>query len=1067
MSAGISSSCTPCAAAPVVPQVIEGGGAPPSKDGTTGGGDVIATAPAPEPVAPDPAPEAGAQPAAPAEVTGGGEVQGGGATCFQPAPEPVQCGQWVPAPVATGPVAPTTPPAGPAPVAGPDTPPDPISGPGSTPGTNDVDGANGPAAPATTPATTLPTWTEWNQHFTRLGVSPAEIAKIGAANLNDQQLAQVYTNIHESITASGGVPGSTPIPAANAWNAEWDAKFAALGLPPEFVAEIKAEAMRTGADATKLEAVYQQVAAKGPQGSGTGTSAWDAEWEQKFAALGLPAAFIAELKATAATQGADDKQLEGVYQQLVKQVGGGTGPEGTQGQQPAADAPGWNPQVEQAFRSLGMPDEVIKLYAESGAPLSGLEAAYKHAAGRVEDFTKRGWMDKFTKAGVPALQTWSAILGDQPVKDEDAEKLLAAHNKSTQSIWQKGGQLATSLFPGGRLLQFAFGKEFVSGEKIDRTDWKEIGFAALSGLAAFAAIRGARTIGLGWAARNGNYAALNSTNTTLSGLKTAAGTPVPLGEVEAVSQAAMGATATWGAKQKLLSLIPGTTLHKEIVGLGHAEAAARAFNTGGAAKILANDADGALQMASITKLFDDIKSGTTRIHGGSLAYLGPFKKGPIMTLDAAKGGQEIIKVAKNLRIGNGNSQLVGLMEVAGTKLGRNPDWLTNAVNLTDDIAALSAQQRQTLGSVMAGNLARDLGGFSKDGLRPMSYIKGLQVAHQPKWYTDLANATKAQWPNGAVTMPQDLFAALANHRVYTGVFDEAATAIAAVDRSALSPESASLLDDVVAKMDDARGSMEASKAAGKLTDDASVAVDNWHASLAKLFDAEPELATKAFTGYIDDSTFKMAQVAAGDAVRAEWLAALPKVADDVVETVAENADEVAGAVAANADEVAGAVAANADEVVETTTHALPSTGTVAAADTIEGAVVATPAAAPTAAPTVTGGGTGIGSNWQPGTQPRKFTGSVSEFIAEAQRPVPARVAAPAPVVAPVAPAPAAVAPSSPLTITTNAQGEAVTGSGLVLPSYTSPVTPFAGSGITNVNDPAIARLADMMSRMHA
>ncbi len=1040
MSSGISSCCTPCAAAPVVPQpAIEGGG-PPSKDGTTGGGDVATTAPAPAPVAPEPTPEAGAQPAAPAEVTGGGErpegTRDGGSTCYQPAPEPVQCGQWVPAPVATGPVAPTTPPSGPAPTSGPDTPPDPISGPGT-----DVN----PAAPATTPATTLPTWPEWNQYFTRLGVSPAEIAKIGAANLNDQQLAQVYTNIHKSIVASGGVPGTTPIPAANAWNAEWEQKFNALGLPPEFVAEIKAEAMRTGADATKLEAVYQQVAAKGPQAAGT--SAWDAEWEQKFAALGLPAEFVAELKATAAKNGADDKQLEAVYQQLVQQVGG---PQGPQGQQPAADGPGWNPQVEQAFRSLGMPDEVIKLYAESGAPLSGLEAAYKHAAGRVEDFTKRGWMEKFTAAGVPPMQTWSAILGDQPVKDEDAEKLLAAHNKSQQSMLQKGGQLATSLFPGGRLLQFAFGKEFVSGEKIDRTDWKEIGFAALSGLALFATIRGARTIGQGWAARSGQYTQLNSLNKTLEGLTTTGGAKVPLGEVEAVSQAAMGATATWGFKQKLMSLIPGTALHKEIVGLGHAEAAARAFNNGGAAKILANDADGALQIASITKLFDDIKSGTTRIQGGALAYLGPFKKGPIMTLDAAKGGQEIIKVAKNLKIGNGNSQLVGLMEVAGTKLGKNPDWLTNAVNLSDDILALSAQQRQTLGAVMAGNLARDLGGFTKDGLRPMSYIKGLQVAHQPEWYANLANATKAQWPlAGAATMPQDLFAALSNHRMFTSMFDEAATAIAGIDRSALSPESAALLDDAVAQMDGARAGWDAAKAAGKLTDEVADAHMKWDASVAKLFDAEPELAKQVFANNIDEGAFRMAQTAAGDAVRSEWVAALPKVADEVAETVTANADEVAETVAANADEVAAA-----------TTHALPTTGAAVADDVVEGAAIATPTAAPTA--TVTGGGTGIGSNWQPGTQPRKFTGSVSEFIAEAQRPVPTPAAAPA-ATAPTAPA----AASSPLTLTTNSRGEAVTGSGLIVPSYASPVTPFAGSGITDVNDPALARLADAMQRMRA
>ena len=628
----------------------------------------------------------------------------------------------------------------------------------------------------------------------------------------------------------------------------------------------------------------------------------------------------------------------------------------------------------------------------------------------------------------------------------------------------------------------------MSGEKIDRTDWKEIGFAALSGLAAFATIRGARTIGAGWAARGGGYTQLNSLNQTLGGLTTKAGEAVPLGEVEAVSQAAMGATATWGAKQKLLSLIPGTKLHKEIVGLGHAEAAARAFNGGGAAKILANDADGALQMASITKLFDDIKAGTTRIQGGALAYLGPFKNGPLMRLDAAKGGQEVIKVAKNLKIGNGNSQLVGLMEVAGTKLGRSPEWLTNAANLTDDIAALSAQQRQTLGAVMAGNLSRDLAGsFSKDGMRPMSYIKGLspmkivdgkKVPFQPDWYTNLGKVTKMQWPLSAGrTMPPDLYDVLMNHRVFSGIFDEATTALAGIDKSKLSPESIALLDDAFVQMDGARAGWDAAKTAGRFTDEAALAQEKWHGSIRNLFDAEPEIAGKLFGKYIAPDSYAMAQTAAGDAVRAEWLAALPKVAantdevagavaanaDEVAETVAANADEVAETVAANADEVAETVAANADEVAETAagaTHALPSTGAAAAADTVEGAVIATPAP-------VTGGGSGIGSSWTPDSTPRKFTGSVTDYIADAQRPRPVAPAAPAPV-APVAPAPVVTpAPSAPVTLTTNARGEAVTGSGLIVPSYASPVSPFGGTGVTSIDDPSIARLADAMARMRA
>lgn len=43
----------------------------------------------------------------------------------------------------------------------------------------------------------------------------------------------------------------------------------------------------------------------------------------------------------------------------------------------------------------------------------------------------------------------------------------------------------------------------------------------------------------------------------------------------------------------------------------------------------------------------------------------------------------------------------------------------------------------------------------------------------------------------------------------------------------------------------------------------------------------------------------------------------------------------------------------------------------------------------------------------------------------------------------------------------------MTGSGLIVPSYASPVTPFGATGVTSVNDPSIARLAEAMQRLRA
>jgi hypothetical protein len=871
-----------------------GGGAPMKGVEASGGGS-----PAPEPPAP-----------ATTEVTGGGAAA---ATCYAPNPEPQSCGQWVPAPV----------------VVGGDTPPAPIEAPGADPAATAEPAASGPASD-------LPTWPQWSQHFVRLGLSPQELTKLGAAELDDAQLAEVYEQLHGSIVESGGIPGESPLPApgaSGAWDAEWDQRFAQLGLPADFVAQLRDEAQRRGAGDQEIARVYEQVVAKIEAAQQQGTP------------VGTPQA----------TPGTTPGTVPGTT---------------PQGEQPAAGAdeqPGWNAQIEQSFRALGMPDEVIQLYAQSGAPASGLEAAYRHAAGRLQDFTDRGWAEKFTAAGVPPLTTWSLILGDEPAKDDALQGALRGHEHSKEGLLQKGGEIATSLFPGGHLLKYVFGRD-LNGDAIDRTSPMQIGMAALSGLAAFAAIRGGKNVMAGIAARNNNFSALNGVSGTLAELG------LPKGGVEAMEQAAMGATQTWGAKQKIMAFIPGTKLHREVVGLGHAEAAARAFNTGGAAKILANDADGALQLATITQLFDEIKSGAVRVHGGANAYLGPFKKAPMMSLGTARDGAEVIKVAKNLRIGaNGNAQLIGLMEMGGQKLGSNPAWLSNATNLVDDVTNLAQAEQQTLGRVMAGNLAQDLGELGRPGFKPERYIRSLVTNETPDWYRALGQATKGQWP--AAQIPAATLELLSAHRVYTGLFDDAAAAIAKLDRSALTPEAAQLLDDVVARTDDLRGALDASRAAGAATSEVNDALVAWDRSLVALAEVDPDITLTAFGRYFNQSDWTMAFKGAEQAVRSEWAAQAATLVDDV-----------AGA----ADDVAGAAGDVADDLV----RAMPSS----TGDASRGASIA------------------------------------SELLE----------------------------PATPTRLTVNARGEAVTPTGLIIPSYASPV----GSAIPrSVDDPAVARLAAAMQQV--
>jgi len=676
MSAGITSRCTPCAAAPVAPQ----------KPSTADGGGNV---------------QPPATKAAPA------------ATGYDHAVEPAACGggRWVPAPSTA---------------AGGDTPPEPVATDSAAPAP-DASAAGGPIEGG--PASALPNWPTWQQYFTDLGVSQDELATIASAPLDDHGLAEVYKDLHTGIVASGGVPGETD-PAS---------------VDPAVLTD--PAATTGGASAT----------------AAAGTSAWTPEWEQRFLDLGVPAGFVDMLKEQATATGADDAKLASVYDELATVKAGAasaasspmgvdpaTGMPATGAVDPAAaqaeaaaaaaQQPGWSPEIEQAFSKLGMPKEIVKIYAESGAPIGGLEAAYKHAAGRVQDFTDRGWMDKFEAEGVDPMQTWSLILGEEPVSDEDAQAQLDAAKNASMGMPAKGLQFATSLFPGGRLAQYVMGKEAVSGESIDRSDPLEIGFAALSGVAAFAAFRGAKNMSSAFAARSGGYAALNSVDETMKTLMPG----MPKTGADAMEQAALGATETWGAKQKLMAALPFTSLHKEVMGLGHAEAAARAFNAGGAAKLMETP-DGALQVSTLGQMFRDLHSGATTFEGGKNAYLGQIKRSAPMSLAAGEGGTDVVRVAKGLGIGDGRSQLASMLEVGGQKLGANPEWLRTAPSLSDDIAARSNAELDVLGKVMAGNAASELG-IGSDGIRAVRYLQNLQQSGMSPWYTEMAERAAGQAP---------------------------------------------------------------------------------------------------------------------------------------------------------------------------------------------------------------------------------------------------------------------------------------------------------------------------------
>ena len=915
------------------------------KDAAGGGGATppIVAAPAPAVAAPaTTAPAAGAQPPAPTDVTGGGPVTtapapttapvtGGGATTYEAQPQVSGCGAWVPAPIAPAPA-----PAAEGSTSSGDTPPEPVNSDGTpmpgTPAPSSDGGSTSPAGDTTAPdgstapasatkdagtASASANWPQWSAEFIKLGLSAEEVAKIGAAKLTDTQLAEVYQDVHTGLQAAGTTPGQDVAPTgAPAWSPEWEQKFAALGLPPALVAEIKAKAIESGADEAKLQSVYDQVVAKtGAPAAGAG--GWSPEWEQKFAALGLPAALVAAIKAKALEGGADDAKLQSVYDQVVAQVGGAPGQGAVPGQG-AQDQPGWTPEWEARFAKLGMPKDVIKLYAESGAPASGLEAAFKHATERVTNFKQDGWYDKFTKEGAKPDAIWAMILADTPKTDKELEKALNTLRKQQTGMGGKALQAGLSLFPGGELLQYGLGKHLVTGTSIDRSSPMSIGTAVGSGLALLAAGRGVRTIGAGWAARAGGYAELAKVGSTTQGL----GLSIGGASVDAIAGA-----GSLSLKDKIVSLLPGTKLHQEIVGLGQAEAAAKSFNLN-AGKLMEDSVrnpDGALQISTLAQMFDDIKTGATTVRGGKYAYWGNIQSKAPMVYAPGEAGKDVLNVSKSLRIGDGRSQLVSMLHAGGDKLGKQPSWLMSAPQLIDDISALGSVKASGLGPAMAQNAIGNIG-LGKDGRRPIAWLNKLTQHGAPEWYGKLARETAAQWPASVGGgMSHGLREVITFEHAFNVLGPETAAAIKALDRAGLKPEAAALVDETSAALDDIAAAITKSKAANAELPELGVAQARLTAARVELSAVDPAVAGKLFGHMSDDRIAqlireggeKAAQHAAGatsttvddaaDAAAKATTAATPPAAGDAATTgAAAGARPTAAPTAAGADPVAAA-----------------------------------------------------------------------------------------------------------------------------------------------------------------
>ncbi|MCW2955712.1 MAG: hypothetical protein JWO69_581, partial [Thermoleophilia bacterium] len=307
-------------------------------------------------------------------------------------------------------------------------------------------------APIGAAAAQLPTWPQWQQEFAKLGLNGADLAKLGSQPLDDEQLAVAYQQVFSSLQQGAITNG--PVTTA-----------------PTTAPTTPQTTSRT---------TPQPTASNLPR-----TGGWSPEWKQAFADLkhpGLDAAAVTDLEKQAKSVGATDEQLEQAYQQLAAEAADPAALAAAEAAKPA-----WSPAWEKKFAKLGMPEEVIKTYAGAGINEAGLKAAYDHASDRIKDFRKDGSWGIAERAGLDKATIWSGyVLADQKRTADSMEHEFGGMNRLMGNIFSWAGQTGLSLVPGVRALEYAAGKEKLTGAPIKRDDGFQIaaavGSAALVGV---------------------------------------------------------------------------------------------------------------------------------------------------------------------------------------------------------------------------------------------------------------------------------------------------------------------------------------------------------------------------------------------------------------------------------------------------------------------------------------------------------------------------------------------------------------------------------------------------------
>lgn len=328
---------------------------------------------------------------------------------------------------------------------------------------------------------------EWQQVFERLQLAPADVEYLAQSGYSDAELAQIadalsgvdpidagqpQPGVDAGSAASANGPTAADVAAGqSAWTPEWEQKFSdvmkRMGMSDAQISQQLSSVDTQAVSEEQLQVAYQQM----EQSLGAFDDGWKTKFEKILDELDTPADERKQVLEQLAGGGLDELQLTEIYTQMQN------------------SKPGWNEDWYHKFHSLEVPDEMIKQLEELKAPELMLQQQYGKLVETENEYRKDGRLDKLKDADATSDERWGVML--QGMKGEEFDKTVEQIHSSHVPAWKRIGSFALNLIPGVYAVQYLTGKDWMTGEKIDRSNPLNIVGAVASGFAGFTAVRSA------------------------------------------------------------------------------------------------------------------------------------------------------------------------------------------------------------------------------------------------------------------------------------------------------------------------------------------------------------------------------------------------------------------------------------------------------------------------------------------------------------------------------------------------------------------------------------------------